>query len=95
MKDMVRAEWRIEGFAFTKAIQLFPGSHYANIERFDAAHEIETIGLVFRLSVTVIPLIRPFGGIKQIKQLNNHPLKAGGLELRTESPDTRRLNDAS
>ncbi|MGR8979272.1 MAG: hypothetical protein ACU84H_04160, partial [Gammaproteobacteria bacterium] len=26
-------------------------------------------------------------------RLNNHPLKAGGLELRTESPDTRRLND--
>ena len=29
------------------------------------------------------------------EELNNHPLKAGGLELRTESPDTRRLNDAS
>jgi DNA primase len=27
--------------------------------------------------------------------LNNHRLKAGGFELRTESPDTRRLNDAS
>jgi len=27
-------------------------------------------------------------------QLNNHRLEAGGLELRTESPDTRRLNDA-
>lgn len=28
-------------------------------------------------------------------ELNNHRLKAGGFELRTESPDTRRLNDAS
>ncbi len=28
-------------------------------------------------------------------QLNNHRLEAGGFELRTESPDTRRLNDAS
>ena len=27
--------------------------------------------------------------------LNNHRLEAGGFELRTESPDTRRLNDAS
>lgn len=27
--------------------------------------------------------------------LNNTPAKAGGFELRTESPDTRRLNDAS
>ena len=26
--------------------------------------------------------------------LNNHRLKAGGLKLRTESPDTRRLDDA-
>ncbi|MGH8563802.1 MAG: hypothetical protein ACREXW_06795 [Gammaproteobacteria bacterium] len=30
-----------------------------------------------------------------IGELNNHRLKAGGFELRTESPDTRRLNDAS
>ncbi len=29
------------------------------------------------------------------RELNNHRLKAGGFELRTESPDTRRLNDAS
>lgn len=29
------------------------------------------------------------------EKLNNHQLKAGGLKLRTESPDTRRLNDAS
>ncbi len=29
-----------------------------------------------------------------IEELNNHQLKAGGLKLRTESPDTRRLNDA-
>ncbi len=28
-------------------------------------------------------------------KLNNHQLKAGGLVLRTERPDTRRLNDAS
>ncbi len=28
-------------------------------------------------------------------RLNNHQLKAGGFELRTGSPDTRRLNDAS
>jgi hypothetical protein len=27
-------------------------------------------------------------------QLNNHRLKAGGFKLRTESPDTHRLNDA-
>ncbi len=27
--------------------------------------------------------------------LNNTPAKAGGFKLRTESPDTRRLNDAS
>jgi hypothetical protein len=27
--------------------------------------------------------------------LNNHRLEAGGFELRTESPDTRRLNGAS
>ena len=27
--------------------------------------------------------------------LNNHHLKLSGLVLRTESPDTRRLNDAS
>jgi len=33
--------------------------------------------------------------LKDVCELNNHPLKAGGLELRTESPDTRRLNDAS
>jgi hypothetical protein len=31
-------------------------------------------------------------GIDTTKQL---PAKAGGFELRTESPDTRRLNDAS
>lgn len=30
-----------------------------------------------------------------LEKLNNHRLKAGGFELRTESPDTRRLNDAS
>jgi hypothetical protein len=30
-----------------------------------------------------------------VQILNNHRLKAGGFELRTESPDTRRLNDAS
>jgi hypothetical protein len=35
----------------------------------------------------------PFLASKQA--LNNHRLKAGGFELRTESPDTRRLNDAS
>jgi hypothetical protein len=28
-------------------------------------------------------------------ELNNHRLKAGGFELRTESPDTRRRHDAS
>jgi predicted nucleic acid-binding protein len=33
--------------------------------------------------------------IRDFKKLNNHQLKAGGLMLRTESPDTRRLNDAS
>ena len=30
-----------------------------------------------------------------IAELNNPPAKAGGLGLRAESPDTRRLNDAS
>ena len=33
-----------------------------------------------------------FGCRRETKQ---PPAKAGGLELRTESPDTRRLNDAS
>jgi len=37
-----------------------------------------------------------FSVAKALKDaLNNHRLEAGGLELRTESPDTRRLNDAS
>ena len=34
-------------------------------------------------------------GVWALDTLNNHLLKAGGLALRTESPDTRRLNDAS
>ncbi len=33
--------------------------------------------------------------VESIGRLNNPPAKAGGFELRTESPDTRRLNDAS
>ena len=41
-----------------------------------------------------------FGGVSAwprvfLSKLNNPPAKAGGLGLRTESPDTRRLNDAS
>jgi len=41
------------------------------------------------------PALRGFNALIERIDTQQPPAKAGGLGLRTESPDTRRLNDAS
>ncbi len=42
-----------------------------------------------------IPHVAPIERVLCWTDTKQPPAKAGGFELRTESPDTRRLNDAS
>ena len=54
--------------------------------------ETTQMAMIGELRKVLIRLHYPLEVMRNTKQ---PPAKAGGFELRTESPDTRRLNDAS
>jgi hypothetical protein len=65
-----------------------PENRHAAIQHLRAAEEYAERMDIPRLLCDVLL-------VRAKSQLNNHRLKPVGCALRTESPDTRRLNDAS
>jgi len=78
---MVGAQRRIESGIFPGTVQLLDGALQTDIIGFNTAHEIEPVGFILGITMSVIPLVAPFGGVKRTKVIVEH--RRGAIQADT------------